>query len=90
MEEVHAEAERINRRLRDGELETYRPLERQHSHEEILPYYRTADFCLVTSLARWDEPGGEGIRGIAPGSGRGPYPEPLRGRQPRTSAMPWW
>jgi trehalose 6-phosphate synthase len=25
-------------------------LPRQHSHAEILPYYRTADLCLVTSL----------------------------------------
>ena len=25
-------------------------LTRQHSHQEILPYYRTADLCLVTSL----------------------------------------
>src|SRR5258708_13143235 len=25
-------------------------LARQHSHAEILPYYRAADVCLVTSL----------------------------------------
>ena len=25
-------------------------VKRHHSHEEILPYYRAADFCLVTSL----------------------------------------
>jgi trehalose 6-phosphate synthase len=25
-------------------------LNRHHSHEEIKPYYRAADFCLVTSL----------------------------------------
>jgi trehalose 6-phosphate synthase len=25
-------------------------LKRQHSHEEIQPYYRAAEFCLVTSL----------------------------------------
>lgn len=25
-------------------------MERQHSHEEITPYYRAANFCLVTSL----------------------------------------
>jgi trehalose 6-phosphate synthase len=25
-------------------------LNRHHSHEEILPYYRAADLCLVTSL----------------------------------------
>jgi trehalose-6-phosphate synthase len=25
-------------------------LNRHHSHEEIQPYYRAADFCLVTSL----------------------------------------
>ena len=33
-----------------GGLETDRLLTRHHSHEEILPYYRAADFCMVTSL----------------------------------------
>jgi len=50
MEEVETDAERINRRFRTG---VWRPivfLKRHHSHEEILPYYREADFCLVTSL----------------------------------------
>ena len=50
MEEVMSEAERINRPLPDQRLEAHRSAERQHSQDEILPYYRTADFCLVTSL----------------------------------------
>ncbi len=48
MQEVIQEAERINRRF-----QTAKPivlLLRQHSHAEILPYYRAADFCMVTSL----------------------------------------
>ena len=48
--EVEAEAERINRRL---QTERWRPIvlfSRHHSHREIEPYYRAADFCLVTSL----------------------------------------
>ena len=48
--EVQAEADRINRRLQTG---TWRPivlLSRHHSHREIDPFYKAADFCLVTSL----------------------------------------
>jgi trehalose-6-phosphate synthase len=48
--EVQAEADRINRRL---QTETWKPivlLSRHHSHREIEPFYKAADFCLVTSL----------------------------------------
>ena len=48
--EVEEEAERINRRFRTA---SWRPVvlrKRHHSHTEILPYYREADVCLVTSL----------------------------------------
>src|SRR4029077_708910 len=48
--EVEAVAERINRRF---QTETWKPIvlfSQHHSHREILPYYRAADFCLVTSL----------------------------------------
>ena len=50
MTEVEQEAERINRRFRAGSWRPIVLLERHHSHEEIQPYYRAADFCLVTSL----------------------------------------
>ena len=50
MQEVIQEADRINRRFQNGNWKPIVLLTRQHSHEEILPYYRTADFCLVTSL----------------------------------------
>ncbi len=49
-EEVIAESERINRRFQTGQWKPIVFLNRQHSHEEILPYYRTADLCMVTSL----------------------------------------
>jgi trehalose 6-phosphate synthase len=48
--EVQAEANRINQRL---QTETWQPillLSRHHSHSEIEPFYKAADFCLVTSL----------------------------------------
>ncbi|MGD0497430.1 MAG: trehalose-6-phosphate synthase [Bryobacteraceae bacterium] len=48
--EVEGEAERINRRFQTSEWKPIVLLKRQHSHREILPYYRAADFCLVTSL----------------------------------------
>lgn len=47
---VEAEAERINWRL---QTKGWRPvvfLKKQHSHEEIKPFYETADLCMVTSL----------------------------------------
>jgi trehalose 6-phosphate synthase len=50
LEEVTLEAERINRRF---QAEGWKPivfLPRHHSHRQILPYYRAADLCLVTSL----------------------------------------
>ena len=48
--EVEEETERINRRFR---THTWKPivfLNRHHSQEEIQPFYRQADFCMVTSL----------------------------------------
>ncbi len=48
--EVEGEAERINQRFRRGDWKPIVFLKRQHSHEEITPYYRAANFCLVTSL----------------------------------------
>jgi trehalose-6-phosphate synthase len=48
--EVEGEADRINRRF---QIESWKPillLNRHHSHHEIEPYYKAADFCLVTSL----------------------------------------
>jgi trehalose-6-phosphate synthase/uncharacterized membrane protein affecting hemolysin expression len=48
--EVEAEVERINGKFKARD---YRPivyLKKHHSHAEILPYYRAADVCMVTSL----------------------------------------
>ncbi|MBI1953193.1 MAG: trehalose-6-phosphate synthase [Candidatus Omnitrophica bacterium] len=48
--ELDAEAERINRRFQTRGWKPIVFLQKHHSHEEILPYYRAADVCLVTSL----------------------------------------
>jgi trehalose 6-phosphate synthase len=48
--EVEAEAERINWRFQSSNWKPIVFLKRQHSHQEIEPYYRAADLCLVTSL----------------------------------------
>jgi trehalose 6-phosphate synthase len=48
--EVEQEAERINRRFQTGQWKPIILLARHHSREEILPYYRHADLCMVTSL----------------------------------------
>ena len=48
--EVENEAERINRRFQTKQWKPIILLERHHSHQEIAPYYRAADLCMVTSL----------------------------------------
>jgi trehalose 6-phosphate synthase len=50
MQEIANEAERINQRFQTSNWKPIILLLRHHSHEEILPYYRAADLCLVTSL----------------------------------------
>jgi len=47
---VEAEAERINWRFQTKEWKPIVFLKGHHTHEEIQPYYRAADMCLVTSL----------------------------------------
>ena len=48
--EVEAEANRINERFRRAKWKPIVLLNRQHSHKEVLRYYRAAHLCLVTSL----------------------------------------
>ena len=48
--EVEAEAERINWRYQTSKWKPIVFMKRQHSHQEIQRFYRTADLCLVTSL----------------------------------------
>jgi len=50
LEEVTAEAERINARFQNGKWRPIVLLRKHHSHEEIARYYRAASACLVTSL----------------------------------------
>jgi len=50
LEEVSAEAERINGRFQNGKWKPIVFLRRHHSHQEILRFYRAASVCLVTSL----------------------------------------
>jgi trehalose 6-phosphate synthase len=50
LEEVGAEAERINARFQSGRWKPIVFLQRHHSHKEIARFYRAASVCLVTSL----------------------------------------
>jgi trehalose-6-phosphate synthase len=50
LQEVEGEAARINARWQSADWKPIALLTRHHGHEEILPYYRAADFCMVTSL----------------------------------------
>ena len=50
MVEVGAEVERINKRFQTPDWRPIVFIAQHRSHREILPYYRTADVCLVTSL----------------------------------------
>jgi len=50
LDEVEAEANRINQRFQTANWRPIVFLKRQHSHHEIQRYYRSADVCMVTSL----------------------------------------
>ena len=50
LDEVTAEAERINARFQAGRWKPIVLLKRHHSHQEIGRFYRAASVCLVTSL----------------------------------------
>jgi trehalose 6-phosphate synthase len=50
LDEVTAEAERINQRFATSGWKPIVLLTRHHDHREIAPYYRAADLCLVTAL----------------------------------------
>jgi alpha,alpha-trehalose-phosphate synthase [UDP-forming] len=50
VEEVEAEASRINARFQTPKWRPIVLLRRHHEHSEILPYYQAADLCMVTSL----------------------------------------
>jgi alpha,alpha-trehalose-phosphate synthase [UDP-forming] len=50
LEEVSAEADRINARFQSGHWKPIVFLKQHHSHEEIARYYRAATVCMVTSL----------------------------------------
>jgi trehalose 6-phosphate synthase len=47
---VELEVDRINWRFKSKEWQPIVFLKKHHSHEEIKPFYETADLCLVTSL----------------------------------------
>ncbi len=50
LEEVEQEAERINWKFKSKDYKPIVFLKKHHSHEEILPFYRMANVCMVTSL----------------------------------------
>jgi trehalose-6-phosphate synthase len=50
LDEVIAEADRINARFQAGRWKPIVLLKKHHSHAEISRYYRAASLCLVTSL----------------------------------------
>jgi trehalose-6-phosphate synthase len=47
---VENEANRINLRFKSKNWKAILLLKRHHSHEEIAPFYSSADFCMITSL----------------------------------------
>jgi trehalose 6-phosphate synthase len=50
LDEVTAEADRINARFQAGRWKPVVFLKRHHSHEEIARFYHAASLCMVTSL----------------------------------------
>jgi trehalose 6-phosphate synthase len=47
---VEAEINRINWKFKTKNWQPILFLKRHHSHEEIMPYYKSANLCMVTSL----------------------------------------
>ncbi len=47
---VETEADRINMKYRQKDWKPILLLIRHHSHEEIMPFYKSANLCMVTSL----------------------------------------
>jgi trehalose 6-phosphate synthase len=47
---VENETNRINLRFKSKNWKAIILLKRHHSHEEIAPFYSSADFCMITSL----------------------------------------
>jgi trehalose-6-phosphate synthase len=47
---VENEANRINWKFKTKNWQPILLLKKHHSHEEILPFYRSANFCMVSSL----------------------------------------
>jgi trehalose-6-phosphate synthase len=47
---VEYEANRINNKFKFKNWQPILFLKRHHSHEEIIPFYSSAQFCMVTSL----------------------------------------
>jgi alpha,alpha-trehalose-phosphate synthase [UDP-forming] len=50
MAAVEVEVDRVNWRFKTKEWQPIVFLKKHHSHQEIKPFYETADVCLVTSL----------------------------------------
>jgi len=50
LDEVTAEAERVNARFQSGKWKPIVFLRRHHSHQEIERFYRAASVCMVSSL----------------------------------------
>src|SRR5256885_401407 len=50
LDEVTAEADRINTRFQSGKWKPIVLLRKHHSHQEIARFYKAASLCLVTSL----------------------------------------
>ncbi|MBI5624303.1 MAG: trehalose-6-phosphate synthase [Elusimicrobia bacterium] len=48
--EVQSEVERINWKFKSKDWRPVVYLEKHHSHREIMPFYKEADVCMVTSL----------------------------------------
>jgi trehalose 6-phosphate synthase len=47
---AETEANRINWKLKTKDWQPILFLKKHHSHEEIIPFYQSANFCMVTSL----------------------------------------
>jgi trehalose 6-phosphate synthase len=50
MSDIEKEAERINAKFNQKKWKPVLFLKKHHSHQDIMPFYKAADLCMVTSL----------------------------------------
>ena len=88
--EIDATVEEVNRVLATRRWRPIVYLKRHHDHRDIWPYYRYADFCMVTALHDGMNLVAKELVSVRSDGGGAAHPEPIHRGRPRACAMPCW